>query len=110
MESCSIVGDVYPYPKTRVKPQQVSLLEKFKIVALKQPLLTYFQLSPALRNRMTEVWCDVIHEVDDLIAIVEHSLNLRLSSVGIAFGTVMMLLKFTAVDFYPYGAQVYTDV
>lgn len=33
------------------------------------------ELSPALRNRFTEIWCETCTERDDLIAIIKQSLN-----------------------------------
>ncbi|KAJ8669608.1 hypothetical protein QAD02_000867 [Eretmocerus hayati] len=32
------------------------------------------ELSPALRNRFTEIWCDGCHARDDMLAIVKHNL------------------------------------
>ncbi|XP_076823935.1 midasin-like isoform X3 [Clavelina lepadiformis] len=34
------------------------------------------ELSPALRNRMTEIWCEVVSKKEDLVAILEHNLHL----------------------------------
>lgn len=34
-----------------------------------------FKLSPALRNRFTEIWCSSFNSDDDLIRIIEHNLN-----------------------------------
>ena len=33
------------------------------------------ELSPALRNRFTEIWCPPITEISDVMAIIEHNLN-----------------------------------
>lgn len=33
------------------------------------------ELSPALRNRFTEVWCEPCSDRDDLISIIEHNLG-----------------------------------
>lgn len=33
------------------------------------------ELSPALRNRFTEIWCEGCTQRDDLIAIIEHNLR-----------------------------------
>jgi len=30
---------------------------------------------------MTEIWCDVVHEEDDLVAILKHNLQLSLPKV-----------------------------
>lgn len=40
-----------------------------------------FQLSPALRNRLTEIWSQSCTRRDDLIAIVEHNVK-----GGLSFG------------------------
>ena len=34
------------------------------------------QLSPALRNRFTEIWCPLSHDADDYVAIIEHNIRL----------------------------------
>lgn len=39
------------------------------------------ELSPALRNRFTEIWCESCTDRDDLIAIIERNVN-----EGISFG------------------------
>lgn len=39
------------------------------------------ELSPALRNRFTEIWCEACTDRNDLIAIIEHNLT-----NGITFG------------------------
>uniref|UniRef100_A0A8C0ELF2 Midasin n=1 Tax=Bubo bubo TaxID=30461 RepID=A0A8C0ELF2_BUBBB len=41
------------------------------------------ELSPALRNRFTEIWCPQSNGRDDLIQIVKHNLHPRLSLGGI---------------------------
>ena len=35
----------------------------------------HFQLSPALRNRFTEIWCPQSGERSDLVSIIEHNLR-----------------------------------
>ena len=35
----------------------------------------FIQLSPALRNRFTEIWCPPSNQRQDLIDIIEHNLN-----------------------------------
>lgn len=40
------------------------------------------QLSPALRNRFTEIWCPQSNGRDDLIQIVKHNLHPGLSLTG----------------------------
>ena len=35
----------------------------------------FLQLSPALRNRFTEIWCPPSNQRQDLIDIIEHNLN-----------------------------------
>lgn len=37
------------------------------------------ELSPALRNRFTEIWCETCTDRNDLIDIIEHNLNFGLS-------------------------------
>lgn len=39
------------------------------------------QLSPALRNRLTEIWCESCDDDDDRIAIIEHNVK-----DGLCFG------------------------
>lgn len=38
-----------------------------------------FQLSPALRNRFTEIWCSPSDSYDDLKKIIEHNIKHGLS-------------------------------
>lgn len=37
------------------------------------------ELSPALRNRFTEIWCEPCEKRDDLVAIVEKNINTGIS-------------------------------
>ena len=37
-------------------------------------VVVIFQLSPALRNRFTEIWCPPSNDRQDLISIIEHNL------------------------------------
>lgn len=39
------------------------------------------ELSPALRNRFTEIWCEASTERDDLIAIIVKNLNTNSISI-----------------------------
>lgn len=39
------------------------------------------QLSPALRNRLTEIWCESCTNRDDLVEIIEHNIK-----EGLSFG------------------------
>ena len=36
----------------------------------------YFQLSPALRNRFTEIWCPSSDSDKDIIKIIEHNIKM----------------------------------
>lgn len=39
------------------------------------PCCNFYQLSPALRNRFTEIWCPPTESREDLIKIIEHNLK-----------------------------------
>ncbi|XP_074752140.1 midasin isoform X1 [Athene noctua] len=58
---------------------------KFRILATMNPGGDFGkkELSPALRNRFTEIWCPQSNGRDDLIQIVKHNLHPRLSLGGI---------------------------
>ena len=48
----------------------------FICIFLKAKLDSFIiQLSPALRNRFTEIWCPPSNQRQDLIDIIEHNLN-----------------------------------
>ena len=53
-------------------------IRRFIVMGFYLTCLVFFKLSPALRNRMTEIWCDVVHEDEDLTAILQHNLQLTL--------------------------------
>ena len=36
--------------------------------------ICWIQLSPALRNRFTEIWCPSCHDRSELVSIIEHNL------------------------------------
>uniref|UniRef100_A0A663LMR5 Midasin n=1 Tax=Athene cunicularia TaxID=194338 RepID=A0A663LMR5_ATHCN len=59
--------------------------KKFRILATMNPGGDFGkkELSPALRNRFTEIWCPQSNGRDDLIQIVKHNLHPRLSLCGI---------------------------
>lgn len=38
-------------------------------------LFFFFKLSPALRNRLTEIWCENCSDNDDLIEIIHHNFS-----------------------------------
>lgn len=42
-------------------------------------VFAYVQLSPALRNRFTEIWCPQSNSRNDLMQIVQHNLRPGLS-------------------------------
>lgn len=55
----------------------------------------FWQLSPALRNRFTEIWCPQSMDQEDLIAIIDHNIvpGLSFSSnqeKSICFGAAIM--------------------
>lgn len=49
------------------------------IICLKCHFFMYVQLSPALRNRFTEIWCPQSNSRGDLMKIVQHNLRAGLS-------------------------------
>ena len=54
------------------------------MIASKFLILTLLlQLSPALRNRLTEIWCDTTTEKDDLELIIEHNLHASLKDQNV---------------------------
>ncbi|NWH71168.1 MDN1 protein, partial [Piaya cayana] len=59
--------------------------KKFRILATMNPGGDFGkkELSPALRNRFTEIWCPQSNDRDDLIQIVKHNLHPGLSLGGI---------------------------
>ncbi|KFR09321.1 Midasin, partial [Nipponia nippon] len=59
--------------------------KKFRILATMNPGGDFGkkELSPALRNRFTEIWCPQSNGRDDLIQIVKHNLHPELSLGGI---------------------------
>ncbi|NXT02789.1 MDN1 protein, partial [Jacana jacana] len=59
--------------------------KKFRILATMNPGGDFGkkELSPALRNRFTEIWCPQSNGRDDLIQIVKHNLHPGLSLAGI---------------------------
>ncbi len=63
------------------EPEIVSAADGFRFVSTMNPGGDYGkkELSPALRNRLTEIWCPLSRDKQDIIDIVEH--NLRQSSI-----------------------------
>ncbi|KAI0224026.1 Midasin [Lamellibrachia satsuma] len=57
--------------------EQIFANDAFRIVATMNPGGDYGkkELSPALRNRFTEIWCPQSTDRTDLIAIIEHNLS-----------------------------------
>lgn len=45
-------------------------------------LTVFAQLSPALRNRFTEIWCPQSNSRSDLVQIIQHNLRSGLSLDG----------------------------
>ena len=43
-------------------------------------IFPFLQLSPALRNRFTEIWCPLYADVTDHVRIVTHNLRIVTSS------------------------------
>ncbi|EDV22987.1 uncharacterized protein TRIADDRAFT_27999, partial [Trichoplax adhaerens] len=62
--------------------EQIIAHPKFKVVATMNPSGDYGkkELSPALRNRFTEIWCPVTSIRHDLMMIIENNLTLPTSS------------------------------
>ena len=59
----------------------------------------WLQLSPALRNRFTEIWCPLSHDADDYVAIIEHNIRLPADVTRNAAGQTgigRMMVEFTA--------------
>ncbi|XP_048386295.2 midasin [Stegostoma tigrinum] len=54
---------------------------RFRILATMNPGGDFGkkELSPALRNRFTEIWCPPINSREDMMAIIQHNLSLGLS-------------------------------
>ncbi|XP_032235337.2 midasin-like isoform X2 [Nematostella vectensis] len=82
--------------------------EKFRVVSTMNPGGDFGkkELSPALRNRFTEIWCPSTDNREDLISIIDHNLTpgitLSTSSTGSSgFGEAMMdfIEWFHAADF-----------
>ena len=71
----------------------------------------YPQLSPALRNRFTEIWCPLSGDRDDMVAIMEHNLNQQVKlgdarASGIANAIMDFIEWFSNNDFGKrYGFQ-----
>ncbi|XP_075233650.1 midasin [Lycorma delicatula] len=63
------------------------------------------ELSPALRNRLTEIWCDGVTDHNDMISIIEHNVQPGLSlanqedgTSGIGHGIVNFINWFKTID------------
>ncbi|XP_070579649.1 LOW QUALITY PROTEIN: midasin-like [Ptychodera flava] len=56
--------------------EQIVAMETFKVVATMNPGGDFGkkELSPALRNRFTEIWCPQSNDREDLVNIIEHNL------------------------------------
>lgn len=48
------------------------------------------ELSPALRNRFTEIWCEPCNNREDLISIINHNIKLPGQNADINFGVLIM--------------------
>ncbi|KAM9018411.1 midasin isoform 3-T4 [Ara ararauna] len=75
--------------------------KKFRILATMNPGGDFGkkELSPALRNRFTEIWCPQSNGRDDLIQIVKHNLHPGLSLGGINYqGTDIAALMMDFVE------------
>ncbi|CAF4320387.1 unnamed protein product, partial [Adineta steineri] len=53
--------------------------EKFRLIATMNPGGDFGkkELSPALRNRFTEIWCTPSESIDDLYSIIVHNLTIK---------------------------------
>lgn len=51
------------------------------------------QLSPALRNRFTEIWCPQSNSRSDLVQIIQHNLRSGLTLDGTVTQTCVILRK-----------------
>ena len=47
----------------------------------------FFQLSPALRNRFTEIWCPQTNQRQDFIDIIEHNIKSGIHLCNMEDGT-----------------------
>ena len=58
-------------------PEVVAAASEFRFLATMNPGGDYGkkELSPALRNRLTEIWCPVSRDQRDIIEIIEHNLK-----------------------------------
>ena len=59
------------------EPELVRAADSFRFLATMNPGGDYGkkELSPALRNRLTEIWCPISRNKQDLIDIIEHNLQ-----------------------------------
>lgn len=48
------------------------------------------ELSPALRNRFTEIWCESCNNRDDLVDIINHNIKLDLKRCNVDIGILIM--------------------
>ncbi|XP_077869169.1 midasin [Saccoglossus kowalevskii] len=57
--------------------EQIVAMDTFRVVATMNPGGDFGkkELSPALRNRFTEIWCPQSNDRDDLINIIEHNIS-----------------------------------
>ena len=59
------------------EPELVKAADSFRFLATMNPGGDYGkkELSPALRNRLTEIWCPISRDKQDMIDIIEHNLE-----------------------------------
>ena len=59
------------------EPELIRAADSFRFLATMNPGGDYGkkELSPALRNRLTEIWCPISRDKQDMIDIIEHNLQ-----------------------------------
>lgn len=89
------------------EPYEITAKDGFIFVGTMNPGGDYGkkELSPALRNRFTEIWCDGCSHRSDLIAVIEHNLrpeltfrNAQNSSSSVGSALVDFLEWFSATE------------
>lgn len=62
--------------------EKFSIFQFLKVNLESDSRFVFAQLSPALRNRFTEIWCPQSNSRSDLVQIIQHNLRSGLSIDG----------------------------